>query len=131
MMLEDFAAAYKHEQDTVGYRFAVHVKSGVIEFDGRPVVRQLIEDLRCGTNPSQIAFEIHASIATMMVNALESLPKELGENQLVGLSGGVFQNRLLVELAVDSLERAGHRVCLHRHIPPNDSGLAIGQLRSV
>jgi len=131
MMLEDFAAAYKREQDTVGYRFAVHVKSGVIEFDGRPVVRQLIEDLRCGTNPSQIAFEIHASIATMMVNALESLPKELGENQLVGLSGGVFQNRLLVELAVDSLERAGHRVCLHRHIPPNDSGLAIGQLRSV
>ncbi|MFN9624900.1 MAG: carbamoyltransferase HypF [Planctomycetota bacterium] len=131
MMLEDLAIGYNREQDTVAYRFAVHVQSGVIEFDSRPVVRRLIEDLRCGTNPSQIAFGIHASIATMMVDALGVLPKELGESQLVGLSGGVFQNRLLVELAVDSLERAGHRVCLHRHIPPNDSGLAIGQLRSV
>ncbi|MFM8399872.1 MAG: hypothetical protein ACKOAH_18755 [Pirellula sp.] len=43
----------------------------------------------------------------------------------------MFQNRLLVELAYKGLQSAGHRVCMHRHIPPNDSGLAIGQLRSV
>jgi hydrogenase maturation protein HypF len=46
---------------------------------------------------------------------------------LVALSGGVWQNRLLVELTVPLLEQAGFEVLLHRLIPANDGGLAYGQ----
>jgi hydrogenase maturation protein HypF len=43
------------------------------------------------------------------------------------LSGGVFQNRLLVRLAHAQLTAAGFRVLLHHEIPPNDGGICIGQ----
>ena len=43
------------------------------------------------------------------------------------LSGGVFQNRLLLELTVTLLEQAGIRVLTHSLVPPNDGGIALGQ----
>jgi hydrogenase maturation protein HypF len=46
----------------------------------------------------------------------------------VGLTGGVFQNRKLTELAADLLEHAGFHVWLHERIPCNDGGLAVGQI---
>jgi hydrogenase maturation protein HypF len=45
----------------------------------------------------------------------------------VALSGGCFQNRLLLELAVPRLEAAGFRVLLHRQVPCNDGGISLGQ----
>jgi hydrogenase maturation protein HypF len=132
MRLEDLALAYDGDQHERRYEFAIEQRVGLIEFDGRAVVGRVIEDLRHGIDRAKIAFGIHASIATMMTDTLKRLPEEKMLNGYqVGLSGGVFQNRLLVELAYKGLQSAGHRVCMHRHIPPNDSGLAIGQLRSV
>ncbi|MXW88951.1 MAG: hypothetical protein F4Z54_05325, partial [Acidimicrobiaceae bacterium] len=45
----------------------------------------------------------------------------------VALSGGVFQNRRLVELLLPDLEKAGFEVLRHRQVPPNDGGIALGQ----
>jgi hydrogenase maturation protein HypF len=129
MTLEDLAMGHSQLSECPKYRFAVQIQSGMIEFDGRPVVRGVFEDLRSGIDRARIAFGIHAAIARMMAQTLERLPNESGQGHQVGLSGGLFQNRLLVGLAVEALKRAGHRVHWHRRIPPNDSGLAIGQLR--
>jgi hydrogenase maturation protein HypF len=46
----------------------------------------------------------------------------------VALTGGCFQNRLLTERAAARLERAGFEVLLHRHVPPNDGGISLGQV---
>ena len=46
----------------------------------------------------------------------------------VGLTGGVFQNRLLTEQAKYLLEKSGFRVLLHERIPPNDANIAYGQI---
>jgi hydrogenase maturation protein HypF len=45
----------------------------------------------------------------------------------VALSGGVFQNLLLLERTVAGLERAGFRVLVHSRVPPNDGGISLGQ----
>jgi hydrogenase maturation protein HypF len=50
----------------------------------------------------------------------------VGESRVV-LSGGCFQNRLLLEGAVGRLRAAGHEVLVHRQVPPNDGGIALGQ----
>ena len=129
MALEDLAMGHTQFIAYPKYRFALEIQSGMIEFDGRPLVQGVLEDLQRGTDLASIAFGIHASIATLMSDALVYLTDDSRRSHRVGLSGGVFQNRLLVELAVEALSRAGHRVYLHRRVPPNDSGLAIGQLR--
>ena len=53
--------------------------------------------------------------------------RQAGAGDTVGLTGGVFQNALLTERAAAGLAAAGFRVVLHRLVPPNDGGLALGQ----
>jgi hydrogenase maturation protein HypF len=49
-------------------------------------------------------------------------------SQPVALSGGVFQNSLLLRLVLEGLHANGFRAITHRHVPPNDGGIALGQL---
>ena len=58
--------------------------------------------------------------------ACEAAEQETGI-QKVALSGGVFQNRLLLELVDDGLAERGFEVLKHSLIPPNDGGIALGQ----
>jgi hydrogenase maturation protein HypF len=70
---------------------------------------------------------LHASLAQALV-AQACLARARYGNFTVGLSGGVFQNRRLTELAVARLQEAGFAVCLPVQVPCNDAGLAFGQL---
>ena len=72
----------------------------------------------------------HASLAGAIVGQAERLRKEHGIRQ-VGLTGGVFQNRLLTEQAVTGLEHAGFQVFLPCEIPTNDAGISFGQIIEV
>jgi hydrogenase maturation protein HypF len=58
------------------------------------------------------------------------IAQTVGENKIV-LSGGCFQNKLLTELAVTRLQREGFRVYWHQRIPPNDGGIALGQVMAA
>jgi hydrogenase maturation protein HypF len=141
MLLEDRATEYYLHRfqengfpidsmsDLGAYRFTISDQQGVLEFDTRQVVRSIVEDLCNLISLQQIAFRVHASIARMMVEMLERLEPRWNCTRQVGLTGGVFQNRLLVELATEFLGKSRWRVLLHQRIPPNDSGIAAGQLR--
>jgi hydrogenase maturation protein HypF len=90
--------------------------------DWEPLVRALVQDVLAGAAMEQIAARFHnALVAWIAEVAIQCEVKQLV------LSGGVFQNRLLVERAVERLEARGFVVSTHRRVPPNDGGLALGQ----
>ena len=96
------------------------------ELDPSPVLRALVGDLRRGADTGAMAAGFHAAVACMIGDAAERQRARTGI-QVVALSGGVFQNALLLGLARRELEVRHFRVLTHRVVPPNDGGLALGQ----
>ncbi|MCD7786837.1 MAG: carbamoyltransferase HypF, partial [Oscillospiraceae bacterium] len=68
----------------------------------------------------------HAALAQLSADACVRARARCGRNT-VALSGGVYQNTLLLELTEQALAHAGFQTLRHRMIPPNDGGLALGQ----
>ena len=90
--------------------------------DWRPTVSALLDDLHRGCGPEQIAARFHAGLAAGIVRVAQvaGLPR-------VVLTGGCFQNGLLLSLARQRLEQAGFTVYSHSLVPPSDGGLSLGQ----
>ena len=108
-------------------RYPVEISEGtpaVIEFS--PLIGAVISDLLAGQSPALIAAAFHRWVADAAVAASRQARESTGLSA-VALSGGVFQNRRLVELLVPDLEKAGFEVLRHRQVPPNDGGIALGQ----
>jgi hydrogenase maturation protein HypF len=93
--------------------------------DYRPMVRQIVSD-KNDIPHSIIADAFHAAIADYAVK----IARKAGIKDVL-LTGGVMQNKVLVEKIVTGLENAGHRPYMHQHTPPNDGGIATGQLLSL
>jgi hydrogenase maturation protein HypF len=93
------------------------------ELDWRPLFAGLIADCRRGVDPGMLAMRFHRSLAHGIVGVCRRW-KELP----VVLSGGVFQNRLLTELVAEMIDPKVQMLGLPGLIPPNDGGLAAGQL---
>lgn len=95
-----------------------------------PLFAQLIRERQVGVAAADSARRFHHTVAEMALVAAGMACDRLGGNEpaAIALSGGVWQNRLLLELAVPRLRRAGFRVLLHRQVPANDGGLAYGQV---
>jgi hydrogenase maturation protein HypF len=114
-------------QETGFYPFAV--QNTLI--DPKPLWQALLADWRAGTAVSLLAARFHNSIARLAVELCEVIRKENDRNDgfnTVALSGGVWQNRFLLERSVTMLEQAGFRVLVHRHVPANDGCIALGQI---
>jgi hydrogenase maturation protein HypF len=94
--------------------------------DPRPAIRALVADLRAGTDVAVVAARFHRSIAAATVDALVGIAGERGVDTAV-LSGGVFQNRLLLTAVCAGARTAGLRVLIPRTLPPNDGGISFGQ----
>jgi len=86
----------------------------------------ILNDIRAGVPVSRIACRFHRTLARMIADTCIALRRESGLNR-VALSGGCFQNRLLLTLTLEHLQDAGFTVLTHRRVPCNDGGLALGQ----
>jgi hydrogenase maturation protein HypF len=97
------------------------------EIHGAALVRSVVDDLRAGTSVEIVAARFHNSVALMIVKACAAIRTIRGLT-LVALSGGAFQNQLLLRRTVRLLEEAGFRVLTHRQVPTNDAGISFGQV---
>jgi hydrogenase maturation protein HypF len=91
--------------------------------DWQPMVCRVLDDVRQCAPVGEIAAKFHHTL----VEALVAVACRVGESRIV-LTGGCFQNRYLTERAVYRLRAAGFAPYWHQHVPPNDGGLALGQV---
>ena len=94
--------------------------------DASPVIRALVDDLAAGRSAPVLARRFHRAVVDLVTEVARWLRAATGI-ETVALGGGVFQNALLTEWCVESIDRAGLHALTHRAVPPNDGGLALGQ----
>ncbi len=93
------------------------------EVDWAPLVLAVVADVGSGARPGHVAARFHAAMAETIVE----VATEIGEERVV-LSGGCFQNKVLTERALVRLRQEGFRPYWHQRVPPNDGGIALGQV---
>jgi hydrogenase maturation protein HypF len=92
-----------------------------------PIIRSIVEDIQEGLPNARIAARFHNTVAAIIHHVVARMAQETGVDNVV-LSGGVFQNSILASAASRFLERQGLKVHLPREVPPNDQGIALGQV---
>jgi hydrogenase maturation protein HypF len=107
------------------YVFDVDRSGQTALIDPTPVVRAVVHDQREGVPAAMIGARFHCAVADLIVDLAR---EERDASQTIALSGGVFQNALLLQLASKRLQANGFDVITHRFVPPNDGGIALGQL---
>jgi len=94
-----------------------------IILDWRPMIETILADVKAGVSVGLISARFHNTLA----EAIVAVANRVGQNRVV-LSGGCFQNRYLTERAVRRLQAEGFQPCWHQRVPPNDGGIALGQV---
>ena len=104
----------------------VYENDGRLILDTQTLVQQIVEEKLQGADSNQLAYLFHQELAEQITAACVEARKVSGRKK-AALSGGVFQNRLLLRMTENRLMEEGFEVLRHCMIPPNDGGIAIGQ----
>lgn len=97
-----------------------------LQLDTAPLVRAIVERRRAGVDPGELAAAFHTTLARAAADMAARLSQKL-RFSIVALSGGCFQNRLLLQRCRAALAGAGFTVICHQQVPTSDGGLALGQ----
>ncbi|MFJ3709468.1 MULTISPECIES: carbamoyltransferase HypF [unclassified Streptomyces] len=131
MELEGLARAAESDPAAPEDRYHFGIRTGTGEgpavADPGPVVRAVVSDVRAGVPAELIAARFHASVAALVTGLAEICRTRTGLDT-VALGGGVFQNAVLLGAAQRGLTERGFTVLRPRLLPPNDGGIALGQL---
>ncbi|WP_020675781.1 carbamoyltransferase HypF [Geopsychrobacter electrodiphilus] len=114
-------------QQLTPYRFELLDNDGKIIVNPRPMVHELVADLQQGRDAGAVSLRFHLGLAEAILQVCQRIRARQGALP-IALSGGVFQNVFLTERVTALLRAANFEVLLHRQTPPNDGGLALGQV---
>jgi hydrogenase maturation protein HypF len=109
-----------------GEQAAYPFEVGEGPIDPRPALFALLHDRESGCGAAVISARFHNGVARMVRATCEAIRRREGLDT-VALSGGVWQNMTLLSKTVAWLESADFSVYVHRQVPTNDGGLALGQ----
>jgi hydrogenase maturation protein HypF len=118
--------ARQGEQGEYPFEIAEEEGTGALILNPDPLIAAVVEDIKRKTDPAIIAARFHNAMAKAIARMATRMREATGLSEIV-LSGGVFQNHLLMGRAVDLLEKADFKAYIHRQVPANDGGIALGQ----
>jgi hydrogenase maturation protein HypF len=114
------------EASNTDYPFAIETQDGVRIVRIKELLVAIILDIKQGAPASVISYRFHNTVSQIVSRICQDLSHDTGIRK-VALSGGVFQNRLLLNLVTSSLSASGLTPLLHSRIPCNDGGISLGQ----
>jgi hydrogenase maturation protein HypF len=124
--MEHVAAGYSGPYRD-GYPFDLDLSDGMLVVGMASLFEALVDAMGAGRPVPEIAWHFHATVAAMIDRVSRRLRDRTGI-ETVALSGGVFQNRLLLQLVIPRLREAGFTVLTHDRVPCNDGGVSLGQV---
>jgi hydrogenase maturation protein HypF len=110
------------QNSTQAYNFTINQ---TIRFD--ETIKGIVDDMNLGIDKSTIATKFHNTIISVIFESVNAIRRKDGINKVV-LSGGVFQNKYLLEGTITLLGKNNFEVYTHASVPTNDGGIALGQL---
>jgi hydrogenase maturation protein HypF len=114
-------------EELAGAPYPVEITDGApLVLEPGPMIRGVVDDLAGGTPPTRIAARFHATVAEAVVQLSKRVRASRGLDRVV-LTGGVFQNAILLAATRRGLDACGFEVFSHHLVPPNDGGIALGQ----
>ncbi len=113
-------------KETLTYPFLLNFLDSIYYIDPQPMWKALLKDLQQQTSKKIIAEKFHVGLAIAIVETANTLRKKHSIKQ-VALTGGVFQNRILLTQVTNRLQASGIKVLTHSLVPCNDGGLSLGQ----
>ena len=124
--LEMLAPDETTKPEEEAYPFSITVDQGVRVVGLAGLISSVVQDVRNRVSVPIISLRFHQTVARIITDMCNTIAQEVGIKR-VALSGGVFQNRLLLSLTTAALKREGLRVLTHRLVPCNDGGISLGQ----
>ena len=109
-----------------GYKYKIEDEKGVFIIDSRPIILGIVEDMKKKVVKSTIAAKFHNTVVEFTLDVCKRLKKKTGIDR-VTLSGGVFQNRLLLDKTLEKLRKNSFTCYIHSRVPANDGGISLGQ----
>ena len=113
-------------KETLTYPFKLNFLDSIYYIDPQPMWKALLDDLQQKTPAKIIAEKFHVGLAIAIVKTVNTLRQQHPINY-VALTGGVFQNRILLTQVSNRLQASGIKVLTHSLVPSNDGGLSLGQ----
>jgi len=122
----EMIAGDPQRDDEMLYPFSIDLDERMRTVRLEALLEAIVKEIKAGRAKPDISATFHNTVAEMTARMCQLAREETGLNT-VALSGGCFQNRQLLRLAVDALQAQGFRILLHHQVPCNDGGLSLGQ----
>ncbi|MDZ8227119.1 carbamoyltransferase HypF [Nostoc sp. ChiVER01] len=121
-----YVSSLNNDKETLIYPFNFSFSDSIYCIDPRPMWQALLHDLQQQIPQQVMAAKFHEGLANAIVEMVKHLSQENLISQ-VALTGGVFQNCILLQQVTKRLEKLGIKVLTHSLVPANDGGLSLGQ----
>ncbi len=125
-MALEFAAGKKITEPSYPFHIHDNLKTARFTVDWEPMIRSILEDIRNELSAEIISMRFHRALAEIIIQ----MARRSGLEK-IALSGGCFQNKLLLEYTVELLKANRFKPYWHQRVPPNDGGISLGQVAAA